>query len=177
MHVLVEVVERRVRQPGFIEVQRIDAIAEHFLQHFHVVEHAVVGRLRDREDARLGFLVGDERIGVDFFLDARGAEFSQRNRPDNAQVIARRHQEYRIGPGHDDGVQNRNVAIAIHHHRVARCHIGVPDHLVRGRGAVGDEETVIGIENTRGVSFGGRDRTSVIEQLAQLIDGIADVGT
>ena len=43
VHVLVEIVERRVRQPGFIEMQRIDTIAEYFLQHLDVIKHTIVG--------------------------------------------------------------------------------------------------------------------------------------
>ena len=68
--VAVEVVEGRVRQPGFVEVQRVDLPVEHLLDLLDVVEDAVVGRLRDRQHARLGVLVGDERIGGDLPLDA-----------------------------------------------------------------------------------------------------------
>ena len=38
VHVLVELVERRVRQPGLVEMQRVDAAVQHLLQHLDVVE-------------------------------------------------------------------------------------------------------------------------------------------
>jgi hypothetical protein len=107
--------------------------------------------------------------------------FSQRNssfgnRPDDAEVVARRHQEHGDRPGHDDRVQDRLVAVAVDDHDVARRHGRVPDDLVRRRGAVGDEEQVIGIEDARRVALGGRDRPGVVEQLAEFLDRVADVG-
>jgi hypothetical protein len=42
--VAVEVVEGRVRQPGLVEVQRVDLAVEHVLDRLDVVEDAVVGR-------------------------------------------------------------------------------------------------------------------------------------
>jgi hypothetical protein len=49
----VELVEGRVRQPGLVEVQRVDVAVERVLDGLGVVEHAVVGALRQRQDARL----------------------------------------------------------------------------------------------------------------------------
>jgi hypothetical protein len=49
----VERVEGRVRQPGLIEVQVVDVAVEQALDGLGVVEHAVVGGLRQRQHARL----------------------------------------------------------------------------------------------------------------------------
>ena len=176
VHAAVEIVEGRVRQPGLVEVQRVDLAVEHLLDRLDVVEDAVVGALGDGEDARLGLHVARERIRVDLLLDVLPAEFVQRDRPDDAEVVARRHQEHRDRAGHHDRVQDRLVAVAVDHHDVARRHGRVPDDLVRGRGAVGDEEQVIAVEDARGVALGGRHRAGVVEQLAEFVDGVADVG-
>ena len=111
-----------------------------------------------------------------FLADVLRLEFLQRNRSDDAVMVARRRQEHRHRAGHDDGVQNGFVAVAIHDHHVAGRHGGVPHHLVRGGGAVGDEKQVVGVENPRGVAFAGRDRAGVVEQLAQFVHRVAHVG-
>ena len=111
-----------------------------------------------------------------FFWMFSQREFLLRDRPDDAVVVARRHQEHRDRAGHDDRVQDRLVAVAVDHHDVARRHGGMPDDLVRGRGAVGDEEQVVGVEDARGVALGGRHRAGVVEQLAEFLDRVADVG-
>ena len=41
--IAIEVVEGRVRQPGFVKVQRVDPTVEHLLDFLDVVEDAVVG--------------------------------------------------------------------------------------------------------------------------------------
>src|ERR1700680_5351208 len=53
MHVLVELVERGVRQPRLVEMQRIDAVVERLLEHFDVVGNAVLGTLGDGKTPRL----------------------------------------------------------------------------------------------------------------------------
>ena len=177
VHVLVELVERRVRQPGFVEVQRVDVAAELFLDHFDVVDHAIVGALRQRQDARV--LVDGltrEGIGLDLLADVVRVEFFQRDRPDDAQVVARRTQKHRDRARHGDGVQDRLVAVAIHHDHVAGGDVGVPYHLVRSGRAVGHEVAVVGVEDARGVQLGLGHRAGVVQQLAQFIHGVADVG-
>ena len=133
--------------------------------------------MRDGEDAWFGRFVHDERIGGNLLLDTLLAEFAQRNWPDDAQVIAGRHQENRIRAGHDDGVQNRHMTVTVHHHGIARRNVGMPNHLVRGRGAVGDEKAMIGIEDARGIALRCRNGPTVIEQLPQFIDSVANVRT
>ncbi len=175
MHVLVVLVKRRVRQPGFVEMQRLDFAVEHLLDRLDVIENAVVRALREREHARLRLHVARERIGLDFLLDILPAEFVTRDRSDDAEVVARGHQEHRHRARHRDRVQDRLVAVAIDDDDVAGRHRVVPHHLVRRRRAVGDEEEMVAVENARRVALGRRDRTRVVEELAQLVDRVADI--
>jgi hypothetical protein len=46
-------VERRVRQPRLVEVERVDVAVERVLDRLGVVEDAVVRALRQGQDARL----------------------------------------------------------------------------------------------------------------------------
>ena len=91
-------------------------------------------------------------------------------------VVARRRQEHRHRAGHHDRVQDGFVAVAVHHHDVVRRHHGVPHDLVGSRGAVGDEEQMVGIEDARRIALGGRHRAGVVEQLAQFVHRVAHVG-
>ena len=68
------------------------------------------------------------------------------------------------------------MAVAIHHDHVVRRNRMVPHHLVRGRGAVGDEEAMIGVEDAGRVAFRCADGPVVIEQLPQFLDRIAHIG-
>ena len=68
------------------------------------------------------------------------------------------------------------MAVAVDHHHVARRDGVVPHHLVAGAGAVGDEVAVVGVEDARRVALAGRHRAGVVEQLAQFVDRVADVG-
>ena len=186
MHVAVVRVERGMRQPGFVEVQRVDLAVEQRLYGLDVVEDAVVGALRQCEHARLvarrrvprapgctGAL--DQRMALDLLRDRLPLELFQRNRADDPVVIARRRQEHRDRAGHRDRMQDRLVAIAVDDHHVARSHDVVPDDLVRRRRAVGDEEQMIGAEDARGVAFARRHRPGVVEQLPEFVHRIADV--
>ena len=176
VHVAVKLVERRVRQPGFVEMQRVDRVAELFLDRLDVINHPVVRALRERQDPRP--LVLDrprERVGLDLAHDIFGFEFRERNRADDAQVIPGRPQEHRNRSGHGDRVQDRLVTIAIDHHDVVGGHVGVPDDLVGGRRAIRDEITVVGVEDARRVEFGFCDRTGMVKQLPELVHRVADV--
>ncbi|MPL71228.1 hypothetical protein SDC9_17001 [bioreactor metagenome] len=175
----VERVEGRMRQPGLVEMQVLDPAVEQGLDDLGVVEHAVIGRLRQRHDPRLhrvGVIVPEQRVRPDLGADRLGVEFRALDRADDAPVVARGFQEHRDRAGHDDRVQDRLVAVAVDHHHIARRHGVVPDHLVRGRGAVGDKETVVGVEDPRGVALGGADRAVVVQKLAQFLDRVAHVG-
>ena len=159
-------------------MQRVDPAVEHALDGLGVVEHAVVGALRDRHDARLdgrGVHPRQQRVARDLGLDGLLAELALRDRADDAVVVARGRHEHGDRPGHDDRVQDGLVAVAVHHHHVARRHRVVPDHLVGRRRAVGHEEAVIGVEDARGIALALRHRAGVVEQLAEFFHRIADV--
>ena len=65
-------------------------------------------------------------------------------------MIARRLHEDRDRAGHDDAVKDRFMAVAVDDDHVTGGDGVMPDHLVRGRGAVGHEKAVIGVEDARG---------------------------
>ena len=176
VHVLVEIVEGRMGQPGLVEMQRVDFSIQHLLQRLHVVEHAVICALGDGQHSRFARLVLDERIRIDLALNAFRLEFAQGNRADDAEIVPRRRQKHRHSTGHHDGVQDGLVAIAVYHHDVIRCHGGMPDDFVGSGGAVGNEIQMIGIENTRRVALGSGYRPGMVEQLAQFVHRIAHVG-
>ena len=173
--IAVKIMKCRMRQPGLIEMEGIDVAVEHFLDFLDVVQNAVIGALGDRQHPRLGAHAAGKRMRGDFFLDVFPAEFFLGDRPDDTEMIARRHQKDGNGASHDDRMEDRLVAVAVDDDDIARRHGRVPDNLVRRRRAVGDEEQVIGAEDTRRVAFGSRYRAGVVEQLSQFLDGIADI--
>ena len=75
MHVAVEGRKCRMRQPCLVKMKDVHLAVELFLDHFIVIDNAVVRRLRDRHDARLGILILDQRILGDFLLDRFPIEF------------------------------------------------------------------------------------------------------
>ncbi|MNM81000.1 hypothetical protein D3C81_929860 [compost metagenome] len=168
--VLVERMERRIRVPGFVEMQEVHSGAEVVGNLLGVVAKAVVGGVGDHGDARfcarLGRLAG-QRIGLDHLLQCVAGELVKTDRPDDAVRIAAGGEVHRNAAGHDQRVQQRLVAVAVHEHDVAARHGAVPDDLVGGGGAVGDEECVVGAEVAGGFGFSLADRAGVIEQRAQ----------
>ena len=177
MIIAIEVVEGRMRQPGFIKVQRIDFSIEHLFDLFNVIENAVVGRLGDRQQAWLGALVGDEGVGGDLLLDAFPGKLALRNRADDAEVVARGHQEDRDRATHDNRVKHRLMAVTVNDDNVTRRDRRVPDNLVGCRRTVRHKVQVVTIEDTCRITLRSRDRTRVVEELAEFFDRITDVGT
>ena len=107
MHVLIKLMKRRMRQPRLIKMQGVDGVAKLFFNHLDVVNHAVIGALRQGQNAGLFiFDLAGKRIRIDFFLDIFKLKLSQRNRPNNAHVVARRAQKHRDSTRHGDGMQN-----------------------------------------------------------------------
>ena len=176
MHVAVKRRESRVRQPSFVKMQDVDLAVELLLDHFVVVDDAVVRRLRDRHDARLGTLIFDQRILGNLFLNRFPIKFGTRDRADDSVMVARGHQEDGNGPRQSNSVQNRLVAVTIHNHDVSGSHRVVPNNLIgRGR-TVRHKEKIVTTEDASRILFGLCHRTSVIQQLAQFFHGVADVG-
>ena len=175
VHPSVELVEPGVREPGFVEVQHVDDTVEVRLDLLGVVDDAVVGALGQGEEAGSDVRVGDEGMGGDLRRDRLRAELASRDRPDDPGTVAGGPQVDRDRAGEDDRVQDGLVAVAVDEDHVARAHRRVPHHLVRGGGAVGDEEEVIGAEGLGGPGLGLRDGSSVVEELSELLDGVAHV--
>ncbi len=175
----IEGVEGRMWQPGFVKVQVVDIAIELLLDGLGVVEHAVVGRLRQGQHTGLDrFWIDslEQRVRSNLGLDGLGRELALVDRADDAEVVARGLQEHRNRTRHDDGVQDGLVAVAVHHHHIARRHRVVPNHLVRGRGTVGHKEAVVGIEDACRIALALTNRAVVVQQLAQLFHSVADVG-
>src|SRR5260370_25527408 len=62
VHVLIKVVELGMRHPGFVEVERVEQVAEQVLDHLNVVDHAVISTLRDGQDARFCLRILRQRL-------------------------------------------------------------------------------------------------------------------
>jgi hypothetical protein len=84
--------------------------------------------------------VGCDRCCID------SAELVQADRADDAVRVAAGGEVHRHRAGHDQRVQQRLVAVAVDEHHVAARHRAMPDDLVGGGGAVGDEEGMVGAE-------------------------------
>ena len=172
-------VKRCMRQPRLVKVQVLHVAVEHALDGFGVVEHTVVSRLRKRQHARLhlfGIHALEQWVLFDLGLDRGRLKLTFRNRANDAKVVARGFQENRNRPRHDDAVQDGFVAVAVHHHHITRRYGVVPHHFVRRAGAIGHEEAVVGVEDARRVALALANGAVVVEQLAQLLHRIADVG-
>ena len=160
-------------------MQVFNVAIKHFLDGFGVVEHAVVGGLREREHARLDSLrvyAFEQRVGADFGADFGWLKLAFWYGADDAVVVARGLQEDGNCARHDDAVQDGFVAVAVNYHHVARGYGVVPHDFVAGAGAVGDEKAVVGIEYAGGVALALANSAVVVKQLAELFYGIAHVG-
>ena len=156
-------------------MQDIDLAVELFLDHFVVVDNAVVGRLRDRHDSRLGCLIFDERVFGDLGLDRLPVKFRARDRTNDAVMIARGHQKDRYRARERNGVQNRFMAVAIDDDHVARRHGIIPDNLIGGRRAVRDKKEVVAPEDARCIFLGLGHRARVFQKLPEFFNGITDI--
>ena len=86
----VELMERGVRVPGFIEMQHLDRVAQGAFDQFGVVAQPVVSRIGHHHELDLGLPATSQRAGIDLGLDRLAGEFAQRNRPDDPQLVALR---------------------------------------------------------------------------------------
>ena len=176
VHVFVEVMESCVRQPCFVKVQGIDFPIQLVFNRFDVVQHAVVSRLCDGQNTWF-FVFGFacKRVRFDFATDAFHRKLFQRNRADNAQMITGWHQENRNRTAHDDGVQNRFMAVTVDNNNIARRNSRVPDHFVRSGRAVSHKVAVVCIKNTCSITLRSRNRTGMIQQLTQFFHRVTNV--
>ncbi len=69
------------------------------------------------------------------------------------------------------------MTVAIHHNHITGRNRMMPHHFIAGAGAIGYEKTMIGVENSRRVALGCADCAVVIQQLAQFLDRVANIGT
>ena len=90
---VVELVEVRVGVPGLVEVEHLDRVAERLLDRVDVVAEAVVGGVGHHHQAdlaaRLARRTGSRRSSC--AIDS-GVNWSLRDRPDDAEAVARRRQ-------------------------------------------------------------------------------------
>ncbi|MNH03239.1 hypothetical protein D3C79_624930 [compost metagenome] len=163
-----ERMERRVGVPGLIKMQHVDTTGQHLLDQFSVVAQPVIGGVGDNGHFYLRCPPLGQGVGLDLGADRFRAEFTQRNRPDDAQLVALRAQVQGDCAGHDDRVYHRLVAVAIHQHQVIATDHRVPDDLVGCGRTVDDEEGVIGTKILCRAGFGRRQGPGVIQQRTQL---------
>ncbi len=79
METAIERMERRMRQPGLVEMQVLDIAIQQALDRLGIVENPIIGRLRQRHDARLdrvGIDMGQQRVGADLVLDRLDLELA-----------------------------------------------------------------------------------------------------
>ena len=165
---LIELMERRIGVPGFVEVQYVNTVTQRLLDALGVVAQAVIGgvgnyRQADPGSGRVNTTLPGQRAGGNLGGQRRRGELIKGNRPDDAQLVAGGCQVQRHSPGHDDRVEDRLVAVAIDQHQIVTTDHGVPDDLVRRGGAVDHEEAVVGPKITCGTHFGLRQWAGVIE--------------
>jgi hypothetical protein len=115
VHLVVEVVEGGVRQPGLVEEQGGDVAVQGGLDRLGVVDDPVIGALGQGEQPRGRGLVPDKRDGLDLGADAVRVELAARDWADDVGLVAGGRQENRDRAGQDQGVQHRLVAVAVDH--------------------------------------------------------------
>lgn len=165
------------RHTSLVKVQHLDTVAQCSLDLLGVVAEAVIGGIGDHRqlDARLA--PPRQRMRVDLGAYRLGAELAQRNGADDAEFVALRCQVQRNRAGHDDGVQDGLVAVAIDQYQVVATDHGVPDDLVGRGGAVDNEEAVVGTEIARRPRLRLGHRPGVIQQRAQFRHGYRKIRT
>ncbi|MNS96211.1 hypothetical protein D3C72_1304990 [compost metagenome] len=167
---LVERMEGGVGVPGFVKVQKIDGTAYFLGNLLGVVAKAVIGGVGHHRNAQLGAILHGlcgERHLCDTRLHGLGRELVFADRPDDTVRISARREVHGNGPRHDQRVQQRLVAIAVHKHHIAARYRAMPDDLVGRGGAVGHEEGMVGAEVSGGVGLCLPYGAAVVEEGAQ----------
>ena len=178
MPIAIERIEARVRVPGFVEVNAIDARVEQLLDAARVVAQAVVGGVRDHRMHRARRRRPCVTSGFALMPGAIASLLSRvgRNRADDPVAVAQRHEVVRDRAGHDQAVLDRLVTVAVAQRDLVARDGGHEDHAVRHRRAVGHAVGAMRAEHARGVLLVLADRPGVIEQRAQAADADRQVG-
>ena len=178
MPVAIQRIEARVRVPGLVEMDAIDARVEQFLHAFRVVAKAVVGGVRDhRVHGARAHVPGHQRIGLDRRLERLLLQPLRRNRADDAVAIAQRNQVVRNAARHHQAVLDRLVAVAIAERDLPATHGRHEDHAIRHRRAVGDAVGAMRAEHARRVPLVFAHRPRMIEQRTECADADRQVRT
>ena len=67
------------------------------------------------------------------------------------------------------------MAVSVHYHHIAWGYRVMPHNFVGCTGAIGDEKTMVSIENSRRVSLTFTNSAVVIKKLPQFFNSIANV--
>ena len=177
MIAVVELVEVGVGVPGLVEMKHFDRIAEGLLYRIDVVAETVIRRIGYDHQADLAVGLLGEFACCDLLLDRLGRELFLGYRTDDPQAVAGRHEIDRYSPGHDKGVQDRLVAVAVAQNQVVAADGPVPYDLVGGGGAAHDEKRLVRSEDSGGVALAFRYGTSMVQQRSKLADRHRDIGT
>src|SRR4051794_24850711 len=173
---VIEVVEVRVGEPGLVEMQRLDGIAQALLDRIDVVAEPVIGGIGDDNQPDLAGGVLGERMARQLRRNRRFGELILRNRADDPEAVTRRQEIDGGRPRHDQGMQDRLVAVPVAENVVATPNHPVPDDLVSGRGATGNEERLVRAEDPRRVALALGDWAGVVEERPELAYRYGDVG-
>ena len=175
--VAVERVEARVRVPGLVEMDPVDARIEQLLDAPRVVAQTVVRRVRDdRVDRPLIDALRHQRIGLDRGLEGVLAQTVGRYGADDPVAVAQRHEILRDRPGHHQAVLDRLVAVAVAQRDLVARHGRHEDHAVRHRRAVRDAVAAMRAEHARRVLLVLAHGTGVVEERAEAADADREIG-
>jgi hypothetical protein len=150
--IAVQRVKARVREPGLVEVNSGDALAQELDHPIGAIAQTVIGRVRDDcVHRRLLGGVASKRASGHCIGDRLGRQPGRGDGTDDPIAVARRHEVDRDRVGDRQGVVDRLVTVAVRQHDVTGHDAGMRDDLVRGRGPVQHEVGRIGAEDSRRV--------------------------
>ena len=69
------------------------------------------------------------------------------------------------------------MAVSVHYHHIAWGYRVMPHNFVGCTGAIGDEKTMVSIENSRRVSLTFPNSAVMVKQLPEFLNRIANVGS
>ena len=182
-HGMVSAVKRMkscMGQPSLVKVQVGNVAIQHILDGFCVVQNTVISRLGKGQYLGLecaACFSFEQRVGFDFGFNCSRFKLALGNRTNDAEMVSSGLEENRNSAGHDDGVQNGFVAVSVHHHHIPWRYRVVPHNFVGRAGAIGNEKTMVSIENSRCISFTFTNSAVMVKQLSEFLNRIANVGS